>query len=79
MRTTIELPNSLRAKLLELAARRGEKGFSGLVREAVERYLSSLAGQEEELRRAGSLLGSLPEADADHLEEAVHRLRERWR
>lgn len=79
MRTTVELPNSLRAKLLELAARRGEKGFSNLVREAVERYLASHAGREEEVRRADSLLGSLTDAEADGLEESVRRLRERWR
>jgi len=67
------------AKLLELAARRGEKGFSGLVRETVERYLASLGAREEELRRAESLLGGLTEAGADQLETSVHRLREHWR
>ena len=79
MRTTIELPNSLRAKLLELAARRGEKGFSGIVREAIERYLDSLGARDEELRRAESLLGGLSDADADQLEASVRRLREHWR
>jgi predicted DNA-binding protein len=39
MRTTIEIPDDQRARLLELAARRGEKGFSALVREALELYL----------------------------------------
>lgn len=79
MRTTVEIPNSLRAKLLELAARRGEKGFSGLVREAIEHYLTSLGAREEELRRAESLLGGLTDVEADQLEASVRRLRELWR
>ena len=38
-RTTIELTDLQRAQLLELAARRGERGFSKLVQEAVDAYL----------------------------------------
>jgi hypothetical protein len=36
MRTTIEMKPEHRAKLLELAAHRGAKGFSQLVSEALE-------------------------------------------
>jgi predicted DNA-binding protein len=79
MRTTIELPDSLRARLLHLAASRGEKGFSNLVREAVEAYLSGLGSKDEGRRRAAEVLGTLPDGEADHLEESVRRLRERWR
>ena len=79
MRTTIELPDSLRARLLHLAASRGEKGFSNLVREAVESYLAGLGNREEGRRRAAEVLGTVPDADADRLEESVRRLRERWR
>jgi predicted transcriptional regulator len=39
MRTTIEFPDEQRAKLLELAAGRGEKEFSRLIQEALSRYL----------------------------------------
>jgi len=79
MRTTIEIPDEYRAKLLKLAADRGEKGFSGLVREALARYLD-----EEEARRrradvAIGALGSLSEEEIGALEESVARLRSRWR
>lgn len=79
MRTTVELPDEIRARLLELAARRGERGFSGIVEEALERYLA-----EEERRRglaeaARAVLGSLEEEDADALLASVRRLRDRWR
>lgn len=79
MRTTIDLPDSLRAKLVEIAARRGEKGFSGLVAEAVTRYLADLDAREALTRRAASALGTLNDEDAEALRTAVRELRERWR
>ena len=48
MRTTIELKPEHRAALLELAARRGEKGFSSLIADAIEAYL---AGAERRLSK----------------------------
>jgi len=79
MRTTIELPNTLRARLLELAARRGEKGFSNLVREAVETYLAGVQAREAVRRRAIETLGVMSEDDAARLEGSVERLRSQWR
>jgi metal-responsive CopG/Arc/MetJ family transcriptional regulator len=79
MRTTIELPDDLRAKLLALAARRGEKGFSGLVREAVAAYLADLEGKNARAERALAVLGTLSEEEAEDLRRNVVALRERWR
>ena len=79
MRTTVELPNSLRAKLLELAARRGEKGFSRLVQEAVALYVADVEEREKAFERARSALGTLSDAEAHDLESAVADLRGRWR
>jgi hypothetical protein len=42
MRTTAEIRDDHRAMLLEIAARRGEKGFASIVAEATE--LSSSGG-----------------------------------
>lgn len=39
MRTTIELDDELRAALLSLAAKRGMRGYSSLVQEALAQYL----------------------------------------
>lgn len=79
MRTTIEIPDELRARLLEIAARRGEKGFSHLVREAIARYLRDLERQEEAAREAQAAIGSLSDEEADALETSVRELRGRWR
>lgn len=79
MRTTIEIPDAYRARLLELAARRGEKGFSGLVREALAGYLAEIDRLEAESGEALAALGSVGEEDADALERAVAEARASWR
>ena len=79
MRTTIELTDRQRAKLLEIAARRGEKGFSHLVREAVERYLDEEALRRSHLDAARAVLGSLTDREAGELARSVKRIRETWR
>jgi hypothetical protein len=79
MRTTIELPDGQRAKLLELAAQRGEKGFSSIVQEALDRYFDELASRRQAVQKALSLRGSLSAPDAEALEEHVRNLRANWR
>ncbi|MBI4538047.1 MAG: ribbon-helix-helix protein, CopG family [Gemmatimonadetes bacterium] len=79
MRTTVEIPDEYRAKLLELAARRGEKGFSRLVEEAVARYLEAEERRAELAREAILVLGTLDDAEAEALEASVRALRARWR
>lgn len=79
MHATLEISDEIWARLLEMAARRGERGLSALVEEALERYLA-----EEERRRQGSeparaVLGALDDEEADALEEAVRALRKHWR
>jgi len=77
VRTTIELKPEHRAALLELAARRGEKGFSSLIADAIEAYL---AGAERRLsKRALKLRGVLPASEADRLRHHAARIREQWR
>lgn len=51
MRTTIELRPEHRAKLLELSARRGEKGFSSVIAEAIDTYLGTSAAAERHFER----------------------------
>lgn len=79
MRTTIEIRDEQRARLLELAARRGEKGFSRLVQEAVDRYLDELDARDDRIAEALAVVGSLEEEAADHLEAVVGEIRGSWR
>ena len=79
MRTTIELKPEHRSRLLELAARRGEKGFSSVIAEAVEAYLAGSTGQERFRQRALRLRGTLPHDEARRLRQTSEALRESWR
>jgi predicted transcriptional regulator len=79
MRTTIELRDDQRAKLLEIAAQEGRKGFSHLIQEAVDLFLDQEAEHREEVTEALALVGSLGPGEADALRERVRSLRERWR
>lgn len=79
MRTTIEIGEEQRAQLLKLAARRGEKGFSSLVREALELYLGAQSRADDMRRRALLLRGALNEKDVKRLRETTENIRGSWR
>jgi predicted transcriptional regulator len=79
MRTTIELTDPERAKLLELAAQGREKGFSRLIQEAVDRYLAEEASRSDRIRAALGLAGSLDDQAADAMEATAATLRKSWR
>ena len=79
MRTTIEISDDQRARLLELAARRGQKGYSLLVQEALDRYLQEQTRQDDRVDAALAVLGSFDDEEADRLEASVRDLRGRWR
>ncbi len=79
MRTTVEIPDKQRAKLLELAARRAEKGFSGLVQEALELYFRQEDERQRKIQGALSVLGTLEKKSAREMRQSIKAVRERWR
>ena len=79
MRTTVEIDDTQRAELLKLAAQRGEKGFSSVIRDALDLYLRQHRARREAVAQALELEGSFSEDEADALETSVRQLREKWR
>jgi hypothetical protein len=79
MRTTIEIKPQHRKALLALAADRGEKGFSGIVAEALEAFLEGRQEREKQLEEFRSLRGSLSDEEADELRMRTKAIREYWR
>jgi hypothetical protein len=79
MRTTIEIDTEHRAELLRLAAKRGLKGFSHIIREAVDKYLRNESEKEEKVQSAISLQGWLSESEAKSLRDRTAELRGLWR
>ena len=68
-----------RSALLALAARRGEKGFSSVLAEAIEGYLDQEKTRVERRKELLSLAGSLSAEEAKSLRSAAASLRENWR
>ena len=79
MRTTVEIPDAQRARLLELAAQRGEKGFSRLIQEAVDRMLTDNDEREVRTKAALALEGSIAAKEADEMLASVMCIRSTWR
>lgn len=80
VRTTIEIKPEHRARLLEIAARRGEKGFSAVIAEALEFYFTEGEGRQRTLlTQALRQRGSLGKAEAARLRRETQALRKSWR
>lgn len=86
MRTTIEIADDKLVKLKKLAAERGERGFSVLVDEALERYLETdpdpdaeRARRERQAEAIRALAGSWRDKDAALARERIAELRATWR
>ena len=80
MRTTIELRPEHRARLLELAARRGEKGFSSVIGEALDLFLREGGPRREHLlAEAVKQRGSFSRSEAARLRQEAGALRRSWR
>jgi hypothetical protein len=70
---------SVRCELLELAARRGAKGFSELVAQALETYLRAEADRTAPRKRATLLWGAVHAREAQELRTVTEALRRTWR
>jgi hypothetical protein len=79
MRTTVEMKTEHRSALLALAARRGEKGFSNVLADAIEEYLRGNVERKRRLKDFLALEGSFSKEDGDELRRITTELRESWR
>lgn len=77
MRTTIELREDQHRALAALAQRRGQRGFSQLVQEALDAYLDDLGA--DEVQALLGLEGTLGDEDARRVGERIAKLRGSWR
>ena len=79
MRTTVDIKPEHRDALMALAARRGEKGFSSVLAEAIEEYLDEEKTRVRRRKELLSLASSLSTKEARSLRGATIFLRENWR
>ncbi|MGH3931169.1 MAG: hypothetical protein ACRDTF_14465 [Pseudonocardiaceae bacterium] len=77
MRTTVEIGDEQHRALSALAQRRGLRGFSQLVQEALDSYLRDLG--EDEITVLLELEGTLGERDEAELRARIEAARAVWR
>jgi hypothetical protein len=76
MRTTVEIRDDQRAALAALAARRGLRGFSRLVEEAIDAYLDER--RRDRIEDALALEGVLSEDEAVELRRRIDAAWSSW-
>jgi hypothetical protein len=79
MRTTVDMKAEHRSALLAMASRRGQKGFSDVLGEAIEDFIKGEAGREKKRATIRSVAGSLTKKEAEELRLTMRELRESWR
>lgn len=77
MRTTVEVTAEQHEALVAIARRRGLRGFSQVVQEALDAYLSDLSAAEVDLLL--SLEGSIDEEEEDRMRNSIEKARASWR
>ncbi|MCV7193130.1 hypothetical protein [Mycolicibacterium brumae] len=77
MRTTVEITARQHEALSALARRRGVRGFSTLIQEALDDYLANVTPAEVEALLG--LEGVLSDEDAARTEDTITELRSTWR
>jgi hypothetical protein len=77
MRTTVEITEEQHRALSAIAQRRGVRGFSALVQEALDGYLANLNTDEVDLLLG--LEGVLAESDAQEMRSRINDVRTTWR
>ncbi|MPY96648.1 MAG: hypothetical protein GEU97_01370 [Actinophytocola sp.] len=77
MRTTVEISDEQHQALSAVAQRRGVRGFSILVQEALDAYLANL--ETDEVDALLALEGTLSDSEADEMRSRIDDMRSTWR
>jgi hypothetical protein len=77
MRTTVEITDKQHRALSAIAQRRGVRGFSVLVQEALDGYLANLNADDVDLLLG--LEGVFSDSDAQQFRSRVDDVRSTWR
>ena len=79
MRTTVELSNDHRSSLHSLAARRGLRGYSKLIQEAVDLYIQEMTAKEGGAKDVLQMRGSWNKEEARKFQKKLKGIRKNWK
>jgi len=78
MRTTIDLPDEYRAILHSIAAKRGWKGYSRVIQEAVDLYLRTQVQADADRRVLLTRQGTWRAEEAAEVRATIAEVRKGW-
>lgn len=78
MRTTIEISDRHRSVLLALAAKRGMRGYSEIVQEALDQYIASQTQRMVTKEEVLAMKGSWQKEETEQVISRLLELREKW-
>lgn len=78
MRATVEIPDHLRAAVLAVAARKGYRGYSKVIVEALEFYLAEKEAKESGLQELLNFRGTWSHQAATKARERIAASRANW-
>jgi metal-responsive CopG/Arc/MetJ family transcriptional regulator len=79
MRTTVELSNDHRSSLHSLAARRGLRGYSKLIQEAVDLYIREMTAKEGGAKHLLQMRGTWNKEEARKFQKKLRGIRKNWK
>jgi hypothetical protein len=75
MRTTVELSDDHRSMLLFLTARRGLRGYSKLIEEAIDFYIKEKTAQKDSFKHLLKMKGSWGKEEAKRIKKKLRDIR----
>ena len=79
MRTTIELSDDHRGALHSLAARRGLRGYSKLIQEAIDFYIKEKAKSGDEVKHLLKMRGTWSREEARRFRKRLQEIKQNWK
>ncbi len=79
MRTTIELSDEHRSALHALAARKGLRGYSKVIQEAIDLYISEKLKKEDGTGRLLKMKGTWDRKETEKARKKLEEIRRFWK
>ncbi|MEI9479264.1 MAG: hypothetical protein WCO26_22210 [Deltaproteobacteria bacterium] len=79
MRTTIELSDEHRSALHALAARKGLRGYSKVIQEAIDLYISEKLNKEDGTGRLLKMKGTWGRKETEKARKKLEEIRRFWK
>ena len=78
MRTTIEISDEHRSALLSIAAKKGLRGYSKIIEEAIDNYINNQS-KSTDIKNSVIAMKGTWEKDTDQIKNNIKELRKNWK